>query len=181
MQELSDYDIFIFRKFVEEELKKFIRPMRDFWAHAASYAEREPGEHALLDSQFASSVGYRVKGRAGSKGPTSGVAVYPFVKVRALKVIPMDGRSRQVLCRALDDPIRIEELYCVLDGGSRIAFLSREAYAATCSGNKIESAVILGREEAYAILAGHTLERTKRKLVRVFEMEEGEWLDKLKF
>lgn len=176
-QELTDYDLFLMRQFCSDELKKYLRPMRDFWTHEASYSERDPGEYPILDARFTGAVGYRIEKRKVKQGPVRGVAAYPFVRTRALKVLPARGSSKLVMRRVMDDPLRVEEFYCVLDGDKRIAFLTEAAFAATCSGKSIEACVVLGREEAYAILAGKTLAKTRAKLVRVFDMEEGEWVE----
>lgn len=176
-REWTDYDIFLVREFCAGELRKYLRPMRDFWKHAASYAERGPGEHPLLDSVFAGDVGYRVERRNIRHGNVRGLMAYPFVRTMALKVVPSGGDSKLVLRRALDDPLRVEEFYCVLDGDRRIAFLDAASYAVVCSGSRMEACIPLGREEAYAILSDKPLAKTKSKLARAFDMEEGEWLE----
>lgn len=175
-QEWTDYDIFLFRQFCADELRKHVTPMRDFWAHASSYKEREPGEHPLLDSAFVGSVGYRIEKRNRKDSRVRGIAAYPFVRTRALNMLPSDGSKRFVMRKALDEPLRVEEFWCVLDGDKRIAFLTEEAYGMTLLDRSCEACVLLGREEACAILAGETLERTRKKLVRVFDMDDGEWL-----
>lgn len=176
-QDLTDYDLFLFRKFCGDELRNYLAPMRDFWAHAASYSERGAGEHPLLDSRFAGEAGYRVEKRKMRAYGVRGVAAYPFVYTRALKVLPTDGSKRFIMRKAMAEPIRIEEFYCVLDSDKRVAFLTEEAYAATCSNRSICACVPLGREEAYAILSGKMLERTRKKIIRIFDMEDGEWVD----
>lgn len=176
-RELTDYDVFLVRKFCEDELRKYLPSMRDFWKHAESYMERGPGEHSLLDSKYTGEVGYKVEKRKIQHGNVRNLAAYPFVRTRALKVLPSGGGSKFVLRRALDEPLRIEEFYCVLDSDRRVAFLTREAYSATCFAKSEEACVSLGREEAYAILAGETLNKTRKKIMRAFDMEEGEWLD----
>lgn len=175
-QGLSDYDIFLLRKFCADGLERYIEPMKDFWEHAASYSERGPGEHPLADGRFADSTGYRVEKRKISKGPLRGVAAYPFVRVRSLKVLPSDGGARFALRKALDEPLSVGGFHCVLDGDKRIAFLDDRTYMSTITGSSVEACVVLGREEAYAVLAGKPLERTRKKLMRVFGIEEGEWL-----
>lgn len=180
-RELTDYDLFLARRFCADELKKYIAPMRDFWRHSSSYLERGPGEHALLDGSWAGSAGYRVEKRRIKSGPLRNLAGYPFVRTRCLKVLPSYGEARFALRRVFSDPVRVEEFYCVLKSDSAVAFLTEEAYAATLSGRAAEACVPLGREEAYAILAGKTLERTLSKLKRIFDMEENEWIDKISF
>ena len=175
-QGLTDYDLFVFRKFCEDELKRYLPPMRDFWEKRDSYIEREPGEHPLPDSRFAGETGYRIEKRKVRLGAVRGIAAYPFVRTRALKVIPSDGSARHVLRSALDDPLMVGEFYCVLDGDKRIAFLDGRSYAASACRNRLEACVVLGREEAYAILAGEAPARTRRKIMSAFDMEDGEWL-----
>ena len=167
--------MFLFRQFCADELRKYLAPMRDFWEHESSYVEREPGEHQLVDSEFAASAGYRIEKRKISKGALRGVAAYPFVRVRSLNVVPSDGSAKYMLRKALGEPLSVEEFHCVLDGDKRIAFLNDAAYMAASSARSVEACVVLGREEAYAILAGDALAKTRRKLMRVFDIEEGEW------
>ena len=176
-RELTDYDVFLFRRFCADELANYLEPMRDFWEHSASYAEAGPGEHALLDSRYAVSAGYRVEKRKRASGPARGLAAYPFVRVRSLNVVPADGSSKLLLRKALSEPLLVGEFHCVLDSDKRVAFLSDEAYVSTLAESSMEACVVLGREEAYAILAGETLPKTRRRLMRVFGIEEGEWLD----
>ena len=175
-QELTDYDVFLFRQFCADELRKHLAPMRDFWAHAASYKEAGAGEHALQDSSHVRSCGYVVQKRRRRGSLLGCVAAYPFVRTLAMNVLPSDGCAKHILRKSLADPLKIEELHFVLDGDRRIACLSEDAYNGALLGTACEACVVLGREEAYAILAGATLERTRRKLIRAFDMEEGEWL-----
>ena len=176
-QEWTDYSIFLLRKFCADGLGKYVEPMKDFWEHAASYSERGPGEHPLADGRFADAAGYKVEKRKISKGPLRGVAAYPFVRVRSLKVLPSDGGARFALRKALEEPLVVGGFHCVLDGDKRIAFLDDRTYLSTVTGKSAEACIVLGREEAYAMLAGEMLERTRKKLMRVFGIEEGEWLD----
>ena len=177
-QGLTNYDLFLFRQFCADELKKYLAPMRDFWAHVASYAEREPGEHQLLMPEFAESVGYRIVQRNASRGNVKGLAAYPFVRVRSLNVMPTNGSAKFLLRKALEEPLSIEEFHCVLDGDKRIACLTSSAFEATRSVKGVEASVVLGREEVYALLAGDMLLKTRKKLMRVFGIEEDEWLGK---
>ena len=176
-KEPTDHDLFILRRFCADELKKYLPPIKDFWVHYASYSEREPGDHPLIGSEFASAVGYRIEKRKVTKGNLKGIAAYPFVRVRSLKVVPADGSAKHVLRKALDEPLLVDEFHCVLASDSRIAFLTEEAYARAITGRLLESCVVLGREEVYAMLAGSMLAKTRKKLMRVFDIEEGEWLE----
>ena len=176
-QGYTDYDLFLLRGFCKEELRKYLRPMRDFWAHAASYREREPGEYPLLEAEFVGSAGYRIEKRRVRRGSTRGLAAYPFVRTRSLRVTRSGKGSRFALRRALDEPLVIEEFHCVLDGDKRVAFLTDEAYLSTITERSVEACVVLDRGEAYALLAGSMPSGTRRKLMRAFGIEEGEWLD----
>lgn len=173
-QELTNYDVFLLRRFCADELGKYLEPMREFWEHSASYKESGRGEHELLDARFAGAAGYMVGRRVRKGSPLYGVAAYPFVRTRALRLVPADGKSRFILRRALAEPVEVEEFRCVMDGDRRIAFLTEEAYGDALLGRSCEACVVLGREEAYAILAGRTLERTRRKLMRAFDMDDDE-------
>lgn len=174
-QGLTDYDIFLFRKFCADGLKGYLRPMRDFWAHASSYKERGPGEHPLMDAEFAGSTGYRVEKRKLKFGNIKGIAAYPFVRMRSLNILPTDGSAKFVLRRAMEEPLQVEEFMCLLDSDKRIAFLTQEAYTASVTGRSIEACVVIERGEAYALLAGQALPRTRRKIMRALDIEEGEW------
>lgn len=180
-EKLTDYDLFLVRQFCKDELKKYLRPMRDFWAHASSYAERPPGDYATPDSEFAREAGYHIERRQVKCSPFRNIAAYPYVRVSRLKVLPAAKGSRLVLRRIFEDPMRVEEFYCLLKGDSYVVYLTEAAYAATLSNRVTETVVFMGREEAYAILAGKTLVKTKNKLKRLFDMEEGEWEGEINF
>lgn len=178
---LTDYDLFMLRNFCAEELKKYLRPMREFWNHVSSYTEMPPGDYPTFDSEFVREAGFHIEKRHVKTGPLRNIAAYPFVRASKLKVLPASNGSRHVFSRIFDDPIRVEEFYCLMKGGSQIAYLTEKAYAATLANKVVETSVVLGREEAYAILSDKTLSRTKNKLKRLFGMEEGEWETELLF